>query len=205
MKYVKRTIEECIRGDGQFDPYANENIVHFRACDLKIYHRNSNDLGKDSNEIYRHTPDHPDASRSYEMAINSHQRFHVNTSRAYAAAYTDYETDEDREYAPEEIYKAYEDKLMSLSQLPLPPKLNINFDSILDSAILAPGDTWAGFFSMLNPVTCWKTMDRYAKGLFIFGAYQYLAFLIPALFTLEYYTIWQVFLLIGKLLKAICN
>lgn len=203
MRYVKRTIEECVRDDGQFDPYAKENIVHFRACELKIYHRDPNDLGKDSSEIYRHIPDHPDASRSYEMAINSHQRFHVNTSRAYAAAYTDYETYEDREYAPEEIYKAYENKLMSLSQLPLPPKLNINFDSILDSAIHAPGDTWAGFFSMLNPVTCWKTMDRYAKVIFIFGAYQYLAFLIPALFTIEYYTIWQVFLSIGRLFKAI--
>ena len=203
MKYVKRTIEECVRYEAQFDPYAKENIVYFKACELKVYHNSLYEVGKSPEELYRSTPDHPDASRSLELAIDSHQRFHINTSKAYASAYTDYETAEDREYVPEEIYKEYEKKLIDATQLPLPPKLNINFDNILDTIALAPGDTWAGFISMLNPAVCWRTMDGLSKGLLIFGAYQYLALLIPVLFTLEFYTIWQIFLVIGRLINSI--
>ena len=126
------------------------------------------------------------------MAIDSHERFHIRTSKAYAAAYTEPETVEDRKYVPERIYAGYEAKLFSLSKLPIPPKLNINFESIIEGAIMAPGDAWSGFVSMFNPITCWKTMNNYVRVLTIFAVYQYVAFFVPVLLTIEYYTLWQI-------------
>jgi len=57
MKYVKRTIEECVRDDGQFDPYAKENIVYFKSCVLKVYHNDLVDLDISHNNLYKEVPD----------------------------------------------------------------------------------------------------------------------------------------------------
>jgi len=180
MQHRRRTIDEIIFNEGD----DTEQVIYFKTCEMKIWGFSDDKKG---NTIYTNNPNDPNASRDYEAAMVSHEKYSYSESEMYRTASSDPETDDDRRYNPD-VYKEVEEKLLTAKTLPIPPKLNKV--GIIQGIAEAPSSGIKGFLSMFKPSVFWNYTDKWEKIGLIFASYQFLALFVPGLFRAEYYVLW---------------